>query len=87
MKEALKLAAVKSWQTTLCGVLIFLQVLVTEAIPFFDGVPITKPDVGAVGLAFIAMLAFVFSRDHRVSSEKAGVKKQPAKPVVPEVTE
>lgn len=74
MTEAIKMAATKSWQTTLAGVLTFVGALIEfGAVPLLDGVAATEPDWRAVAGAALICYGLMSSRDHGVSSEQAGV--------------
>ncbi len=64
----------KSWRTSLAGLLSAIAMSIPTIQAAIDGNPATVPDwsivVGAVGLAVVAF----FARDNKVTSEQAGAK-------------
>jgi hypothetical protein len=64
----------KSWRTTVFGTGGLLAVVVTILQALFDGNPQTNPDWGAAAAAIAASVGLLFARDHKVSSEDAGIK-------------
>ncbi len=65
----------KSWKTTVCGILTFVLVAISSAaIPILDADPLTIPTWTVVGGAFATMIGFFVARDNNVTSEQAGVK-------------
>ena len=68
----------KSWQTTISGMMAAIGVIVLAASAFFDGDPDTKPVMSEV-MASVGVLAGIlgigwFARDNNKSSEEAGAK-------------
>lgn len=74
MGELVKAAAVKSWRTTLTGVMGFLAVLCTELPKALDDNPLTVPEWGLVVAGALVMLGLGAARDNQVTSEAAGAK-------------
>lgn len=64
----------KSWRTTVLGILAGLAILITQAIAALDGDPETVFNLDAVIAALATMGIGVVARDNVVSSEKAGAK-------------
>ncbi len=64
----------KSWKTTVAGILAALSLLIGEANKAFDDDPKTQPSVELILTGIAALGIGVFARDNSVSSEKAGVK-------------
>lgn len=62
----------KSWRTTVLGILAGLAILITQAIAALDGDPETVFNLDAVIAALATMGIGVAARDNIVSSEKAG---------------
>jgi hypothetical protein len=63
-----------SWRTTTAGIAAIVAALATAAVALFDADPLTTPDWGAVGAAFMAGIGLLAARDNKVSSEQAGAK-------------
>jgi hypothetical protein len=63
-----------SWRTTVFGAGGLLTVLVSVLNALFDGDPATNPDWSAVITAATASIGLLFARDHKVTSEDAGLK-------------
>jgi hypothetical protein len=63
-----------SWRTTTAGIAAIVAALATAAVALFDADPLTTPDWGAVGAAFLAGVGLLAARDNKVSSEQAGAK-------------
>jgi hypothetical protein len=63
-----------SWRTTTAGIAAIVAALATAAVALFDADPLTTPDWGAVGAAFMAGVGLLAARDNKVSSEQAGAK-------------
>ena len=63
-----------SWRTTTAGIAAIVAALATAAVALFDADPLTTPDWGAVGAAFMAGDGLLAARDNKVSSEQAGAK-------------
>ena len=64
----------KSWKTTVAGILAALSLLIGEASKAFDDDPRTQPSVELILTGIAALGIGVFARDNNVSSEKAGAK-------------
>lgn len=64
----------KSWRTTILGVLTFLGVLGFQLKSLWDDDPTTVVDWNAVIAAAGVMFVGFTARDNQVSSEEAGVK-------------
>lgn len=64
----------KSWRTTVCGVLNFVGVLAVQLNAFFDNNDATVPNWELVAGAGILLIGLFFARDNKVSSEAAGAK-------------
>jgi len=65
----------KSWKTTLCGVLGFVATVITVvAQPLLDGDPATEPMWAVAGTALAACIGLFFARDNDKSSEDVGTK-------------
>jgi hypothetical protein len=63
-----------SWRTTTAGIAAIVAALATAVVALFDADPLTTPDWGAVGAAFMAGVGLLAARDNKVSSEQAGAK-------------
>lgn len=63
-----------SWRTSLFGTGGLIAVIASAASALFDGNPATNPDWTSVIAAASACIGLLFSRDHKVSSEQAGIK-------------
>lgn len=65
----------KSWKTTVCGILAALAGGITlVAIPILDNDPATVANWGAFGAALAAAVGLLFARDNDKSSESVGAK-------------
>ena len=64
----------KSWKTTVAGVLTAIIPVLNAVQAFIDGDPATVPDWGLAIAAVTAGLGLFFARDNNVSSEEAGAK-------------
>jgi hypothetical protein len=64
----------KSWKTTVAGVLTALLPVLNAVSAFLDNDPLTIPDWGLAIAAVTAGLGLIFARDNGVSSEEAGAK-------------
>jgi len=65
----------KSWKTTVCGILGVVTAGITLiATPLLDADPETLPNWGAFGAAIAAALGLIFARDNDRTSEQAGAK-------------
>lgn len=64
----------KSWRTTILGVLAGLAILITQATALLDDDPDTVFNLDAALAALATMGIGVVARDNAVSSEKAGAK-------------
>jgi hypothetical protein len=65
----------KSWKTTVCGILAALAGGITlVAIPILDNDPATVANWGAFGAALAAAFGLLFARDNDKSSESVGAK-------------
>ena len=64
----------KSWKTTVAGVLTALLPVLNAVQAFLDNDPLTVPDWGLAVAAITAGLGLIFARDNNVSSEDAGAK-------------
>jgi len=62
----------KSWKTTVSGVLAFLTLSWANVQTLLDLDPLTNPDYSAWIAAAIALVGLVFARDNDVSSEASG---------------
>ena len=65
----------KSWRTTVLGILAGLTLLIGQAQAMLDGNPDTQPNVELVLAAIATMGIGVAARDNSVSSEKAGARR------------
>jgi hypothetical protein len=63
-----------SWRTTTAGIAAIVAAIATAVVALFDADPLTTPDWGAVGAAFMAGVGLLAARDNKVSSEQAGAK-------------
>jgi hypothetical protein len=63
-----------SWRTSLFGASGLVIVLANTIARLLDGDPTTNPDWAAVAAAISACIGLLFARDHKVSSEEAGIK-------------
>ena len=65
----------KSWKTTLCGILGLVAAGITlVAIPMLDEDPATAANWGAFGVAIATAMGLWFARDNDKSSEDVGAK-------------
>jgi len=64
----------KSWQTTLGGIMQFLIVAYSQLSLLWDGIDTTNPDWNLFAASLVTLLAFFKSRDNNVTSEAAGAK-------------
>lgn len=64
----------KSWRTTVLGVIAALTVVLQEVGDLLDTSPATSFDLEVVLAAVSTAAALFFARDNKVSSEKAGAK-------------
>lgn len=64
----------KSWKTTLSGVLTILGALIVAGKSLLDNDPSTNPDISALMLAITAGAGLIAARDNGVTSEQAGAK-------------
>lgn len=64
--------AVKSWRTTLIGVLGGLVVIIPQVLKLLDADPDTLPDWNIIAATLAVMLGLSQARDNNVSSEAAG---------------
>ena len=65
----------KSWKTTLCGILGVVAAGITMiAQPMLDGDPATIPQWGVFGTTVAAAVGLLFARDNDRSSEDVGAK-------------
>jgi len=65
----------RSWRTTVCGVLSIIAAGITLiAIPLLDADPGTMPNWSAFGVAAVAGIGLIFARDNNKSSEDVGIK-------------
>ena len=66
----------KSWKTTLCGVLGAVAAAITlVAQPLLDADPATVPQWGPFSVAVTAAFGLLFARDNDKSSEDVGAGK------------
>jgi hypothetical protein len=63
-----------SWKTTTAGIAAIVAAVATALVALFDADPLTLPDWGAVGAAFMAGVGLLAARDNNVTSEQAGAK-------------
>lgn len=63
----------KSWRTTLAGVVALVVLILNGAAAVLDDDPETNPDFNAIGIAALSVGA-LFTRDNAVTSEEAGAK-------------
>lgn len=63
----------KSWRTTLVGLVTFIVAVGTGILALMDDDPATTFDMAKI-LTALAGIGFMASRDNNVSSEKAGAK-------------
>ena len=64
----------KSWKTTLTGVLQFITILSTQVGYALDSDPLTVINYSLIVASALTMIAFIKSRDNDVSSEDEGVR-------------
>jgi len=64
----------KSWQTTMAGILAAVAILCVQAAALLDSDPATNPAYGEVVAALGLLGIGWFARDNNVSSEDAGAK-------------
>lgn len=65
----------KSWRTTLCGILTVCGAAITlVAVPLMDCDPNTHVNFEGFVTAFFAAIGLYFARDKNVSSEDEGLK-------------
>ena len=64
----------KSWKTTVAGILTMLVPTLNAVAAFIDNDPATVPDWGLAIATIAAGLGLLFARDNNVSSEDAGIK-------------
>jgi len=65
----------KSWKSTLAGVLAIVSAAIALiAVPWLDADPATVPRFGEFFPIAIAGMVGLFARDHDVTSEQAGIK-------------
>ena len=65
----------KSWKTTLCGILGVVAAGITMvAQPILDGDPSTLPQWGVFGTTVAAAVGLLFARDNDRSSEDVGAR-------------
>lgn len=65
----------KSWKTTLSGIMAFITVTWGQLSTLLDSDISTNPDYTIIVSAFIVLIGLFKARDNDVSSEEAGVKK------------
>lgn len=63
---------VKSWRTTLSGVVACIMAVISVITPLIDDNAATNPDFTAAIAAFVAGIGLITARDNKVSSEQAG---------------
>jgi len=64
----------KSWKTTVCGILALVIAVATAAKALLDGDPNTVPNWEIVAGSVMAAIGLFVARDNDVTSEDAGVK-------------
>jgi len=65
----------KSWKTTVCGLLAILAAAATMiGIPLLDADPLTVPNYTAFLATATTAIGLLFARDNGVTSEQAGAK-------------
>jgi len=64
----------KSWKTTVLGILTILGAVVVAVKAMLDSDPSTMADWGIVATAVTSGLGFIFARDNKVTSEQANAK-------------
>jgi hypothetical protein len=64
----------KSWKTTTAGIAAIVAAVATALVALFDADPMTLPDWGAVGAAFMAGVGLLAARDNDKSSEDVGAR-------------
>lgn len=64
---------IKSWKTTVTGLLQFLVILWAEIQFLLDTDPLTNPDWSLIAASLFAFIGLLTARDNDVSSEAAGV--------------
>ena len=64
----------KSWKTTLAGIMTFVTLAWNQVQYLLDSDPMTNPEWNLVIAGLIVMVGAIFARDNDVSSEKAGAK-------------
>ena len=60
----------KSWKTTLAGIISFFMFAGPEFLALLDDVPTTQPDWTIIVAAFSTLIGLLFARDNDVPSEK-----------------
>lgn len=64
----------RSWRTSLAGILLIAGTIFTGASALLDNKPETTINFDASAAAIVAGLALLSARDNRVSSEDVGIK-------------
>ncbi|MCX7804795.1 MAG: hypothetical protein N3A38_06340 [Planctomycetota bacterium] len=65
----------KSWKTTLCGILSVIASGITLVVlPLLDADPATVPNWGAFAAALTAGVGLILARDNDKTSESVGAK-------------
>lgn len=65
----------KSYQTTICGVLTLIAAGISlVALPLLDNDPLTVANYGAFGAAIATAIGLFVARDNSKSSEDVGIK-------------
>ena len=64
----------KSWKTSLAGILQFLAIAAAQISTLFDADPTTNPEWSLVVASFVTLVGLLRARDNDVSSEAAGAK-------------
>jgi hypothetical protein len=66
---------IKSYKTTLTGILAAVAAVATAFVAQFDTDPLTTPDWALVASSVMAGIGLIFARDWNVTSEDEGLKK------------
>lgn len=64
----------KSWKTTVAGIMTFITLAWTQVQYLLDTDPTTNPEWNIIIGGLMALLTGLFARDNDVSSESAGAK-------------
>lgn len=65
----------KSWKTTLAGIMSFITLSWTQVQFLLDTDPLTNPDWGIIIGAVTVLSGLLFARDNDVTSKEAGAER------------